>query len=161
MLNQNNVNGENLKYAFSLCKEIMTRILQNEIEKRPAMNNKAELLKYCKLKIGTLPEEEFHVLFLDNKMCLIKDRKYGIENFNEVILHIREIIQNALELRSCNVILMHNHPSGDCTPSQIDMDATNKIKQSLNSIGVNLLDHIVVSGNRCYCFHENCLLEDD
>lgn len=160
-LNQNNVNGENLKYAFSLCNEIVTRILQNEIEKRTVMNNPGELLKYCKVKIGSLPEEEFHVLFLDNKMRLIKDKKYGIENVNEVILHVRGIIQDAVELHSCNVVLIHNHPSGEITPSQTDVDTTHKIRRSLRSIGVKLIDHIVVSGDKCYCFSQHFLLKND
>ena len=154
-------NGEKIHYVFKLCNEIVARILQNEIEQRSIMDTMPKLLKYCKIKIGTLPEEEFHVLFLDNKMRLIKDKKYGIENVNEVILHVRGIIQNTIELHSCNVVLVHNHPSGDCAPSQTDIETTNNINQSLKSIGVKLLDHIVVSGDRHYCFSENYLLEDD
>lgn len=154
-------NGEKIHYVFKLCNEIVARMLQNEMEQRSIMDTMPKLLKYCKIKIGTLPEEEFHVLFLDNKMRLINDKKYGIENVNEVILHVRGIIQNTLELHSCNVVLMHNHPSGDCTPSQTDIDTTNKIKQSLKSIGVKLLDHIIVSGDRCYCFSENYILDND
>ena len=160
-LNACGVNGEKIHYVFKLCNEIVSRILQNEIEQRSVMDTMSKLLKYCKVKIGTLSEEEFHVLFLDSKMRLIKDKKYGIENVNEVILHVRGIIQNTLELHSCNVVLMHNHPSGDCTPSQTDIDTTNKIKQSLKSIGVKLLDHIIVSGDRCYCFSENYILDND
>ena len=160
-LNACGVNGEKIHYVFKLCNEIVSRMLQNEIEQRSVMDTMSKLLKYCKVKIGTLSEEEFHVLFLDSKMRLIKDKKYGIENVNEVILHVRGIIQNTLELHSCNVVLMHNHPSGDCTPSQTDIDTTNKIKQSLKSIGVKLLDHIIVSGDRCYCFSENYILDND
>lgn len=154
-------NGEKIHYVFKLCNEIVARMLQNEMEQRSIMDTMPKLLKYCKIKIGTLPEEEFHVLFLDNKMRLINDKKYGIENVNEVILHVRGIIQNTIELHAGNVVLVHNHPSGDVTPSQTDIDTTNEIKNSLKSIGVKLLDHIVVSGDRHYCFRENYLLEDD
>ena len=154
-------NGEKIHYVFKLCNEIVARMLQNEMEQRSIMDTMPKLLKYCKIKIGTLPEEEFHVLFLDNKMRLINDKKYGIENVNEVILHVRGIIQNTIELHAGNVVLVHNHPSGDVTPSQTDIDTTNEIKNSLKSIGVKLLDHIVVSGDRHYCFSENYLLNDD
>ncbi|MBQ7536776.1 MAG: RadC family protein [Rickettsiales bacterium] len=160
-LNAHGVNGEKIHYAFQLCNEIVARILQNDLEQRQAIDRTSKLLKYCKVKIGTLPEEEFHVLFFDNKMRLIKDKKYGIENVNEVILHIRSIIQNTIELHSCNVVLVHNHPSGDCAPSQTDIETTNEIKQSLKSIGAKLLDHIVVSGDKCYCFSQHFLLKND
>lgn len=160
-LNAVGVNGEKIHYLFKLCNEIVARILQNEMEKHSVIDTMSKLLKYCKVKIGSLPEEEFHVLFLDSKMRLIKDKKYGIENVNDVILHIRGIIQNTIELHSRNVVLTHNHPSGDVTPSQTDIDTTNEIKNSLKSIGVKLLDHIVVSGDRHYCFSENYLLNDD
>ena len=155
------VNGENLKYAFTLCSEVVARILQSEIEQRQVMDSMSKLLKYCKVKIGALLEEEFHVLFLDNKMRLIKDERFGIENVNDVILHTREIIQRTLDLHASNVVFMHNHPSGDITPSQIDIKTTDEIKSSLKSVGVKLIDHIVVSGDRCYCFSENYLLDDD
>ncbi len=154
-------NGEKIHYVFKLCNEIAARMLQNEMEQRSIMDTMPKLLKYCKIKIGTLPEEEFHVLFLDNKMRLIKDKKYGIENVNEVILHVRGIIQNTIELHAGNVVLVHNHPSGDITPSQTDIDTTKEIKQSLKIIGVKLLDHIVVSGDKCYVFSENYLLDND
>lgn len=160
-LNAVGVNGEKIHYLFKLCNEIVARILQSEMEKHSVIDTMSKLLKYCKVKIGSLPEEEFHVLFLDSKMRLIKDKKYGIENVNDVILHIRGIIQNTIELHSRNVVLTHNHPSGDVTPSQTDIDTTNEIKNSLKSIGVKLLDHIVVSGDRHYCFSENYLLNDD
>ena len=111
-------NGEKIHYVFKLCNEIVARMLQNEMEQRSIMDTMPKLLKYCKIKIGTLPEEEFHVLFLDNKMRLINDKKYGIENVNEVILHVRGIIQNTIELHAGNVVLVHNHPSGDTTPSR-------------------------------------------
>ncbi|MBR1429070.1 MAG: DNA repair protein RadC [Rickettsiales bacterium] len=160
-LNACSVNGEKIHYAFKLCNEIVARILQNEIDQRSVLDTMPTLLRYCEVKIGTLAEEEFHVLFLDSKLRLIKDEKSGAENVNGVTLNIRRIMQKALELHACNIVLTHNHPSGDCTPSQTDIDTTNEIKQSLKSIGVKLLDHIVVSGGRCYCFSENYLLEDD
>lgn len=155
------VNGENLKYVFKLCSEIVARMLENDVEQRQPMDGISKLLTYCKVKIGTLLEEEFHVLFLDNKMRLIKDEKFGIESVNDIILHTREIIQRTLDLHASNVVLAHNHPSGDVAPSQIDMETTAEIKKTLKSIGIKLIDHIIVSGNMCYCFSQNYLLGDD
>ena len=160
-LNESNVNGENLKYAFALCQTIMARILKNKMEEKSVFESKDSVFKYCKIKLGALKGEEFHVLFLDNKLRLIKDCKFGIENVNDVVLHLRRIMQSTIELHSCNVILTHNHPSGDCSPSQTDMNTTKEIKQLLKSIDVKLLDHIIVTGDRHYSFRENYLLEDD
>lgn len=155
------INGEKIHYVFKLCNEIVARIIQNEIEQRQVIDSMSKLLQYCKVKIGTLPEEEFHVLFFDSKLRLIKDGKCGAESVNNVLVHTRCIMQKALDMHACSIVLTHNHPSGDITPSQMDIDVTNEIKRSLRSIGVKLLDHIIVSGDRCFCFSKNYLLEDD
>jgi DNA repair protein RadC len=92
--------------------------------------------------------EHFRILFLDTKNRLIADELQGIGTINHTPVYPREVARRALELHAAALILAHNHPSGDPTPSVADLDMTMQMQRMLQSLGIALHDHIIVGNGR-------------
>jgi DNA repair protein RadC len=119
--------------------------LESRIAGTSVIANWQDLIDYCKLNIGNLATEEFHVLYLNTKCRLIEDEAHSAGTVNASSVYPREILKRALELGATSVILVHNHPTGDATPSRADIAITEKIRDSLKAIEVALHDHIIVA----------------
>ena len=91
--------------------------------------------------------EQFHVLFLDNNNSLIADETQQKGTVNHVPLYPREVIKRALELNASAIILVHNHPSGDSTPSPADIEMTEEVCDAGKKPGISLHDHLIISRN--------------
>jgi DNA repair protein RadC len=102
--------------------------------------------------------EEFRILFLDRKNVLIADEPQARGTVDHVPVYVREVVKRALELNASALILVHNHPSGDPSPSQADIDMTRRIKAGLDAVGVTLHDHLIVGKSREASFHAMGLL---
>lgn len=100
-------------------------------------------------KMRHLEHEELHALYLDTKCQLIKDTTVTIGSVNKSMMATREILVEALRFNAVNIIMVHNHPSGDSTPSPNDISSTNVLKKACDLVGICLLDHIVI-GDRNY-----------
>lgn len=101
--------------------------------------------------------EVFGVLFLNNKHKVIKFEEVFYGTISECAVHTREIVKLAIKYNSCSIILVHNHPSGDVSPSKSDIAITERIVASLDLIDVRVLDHIIVGADNLYSFAENQL----
>ena len=101
-------------------------------------------MSYCKTVMAYRETEQFRILFLDRKNVLIADEEQAKGTVDHVPVYPREVAKRALELNASAVILVHNHPSGDPTPSQADIDMTEQIDVALRAIGVALHDHVVI-----------------
>jgi len=101
-----------------------------------------------------LEREEFHVMYLTTQHQLIKSECVFQGTINAAAVYPREIVKRALELNAAAVIIAHNHPSGETTPSQADIRVTERIKQALNTVDIQLLDHIIVGGMETLSFAE-------
>ena len=102
--------------------------------------------------------EQFRVLFLDRKNVLIADEPQARGTVDHVPVYPREVVKRALELNASALILVHNHPSGDPTPSQADIDMTAQIQSAADVLGITLHDHLVIGRSRELSFRSEGLL---
>jgi DNA repair protein RadC len=118
-----------------------------QVKDRPVISNWGALLNYVSLKIKHEKTEQARVLYLDRKNKLIADEKVGQGTVDHAPVYPREIARRALELSASAIILVHNHPSGDPTPSKADVDLTRDIEQALAPLEIRLHDHLVVGAS--------------
>ncbi|SUS07679.1 conserved hypothetical protein [Candidatus Defluviicoccus seviourii] len=129
---------------FKALKETGRRLGRAEIEDRPLLSSWDALVNYCRVTLADEATERFHVLYLNRKNRLIADEQQQRGTVDHTPVYPREVVKRALELGATAVILVHNHPSGDPTPSQADIDMTRTIKEAGDIIGISVYDHIIV-----------------
>lgn len=137
--------GDASVVALKLVPETMARILRVEMRTAPLLNTSASVLDFCRATMANGDIEQFRLLFLDRKHFLIKDEVQTIGTLDRTPLYPREIVRKALALNAGGVLMVHNHPSGDPTPSTADIQATQHMKTALQHVDINLLDHIVIA----------------
>ena len=120
------------------------RLAQARVIGRPALSSWAELMDYCKIAMAHLPTEQFRLLFLDRRNVLIADETQQQGTVDHVPVYPREVVKRALQLNASALILVHNHPSGDPTPSEADMAMTTRIEMALDAVGITLHDHVII-----------------
>ena len=140
------VKGVGPKTALDLqiIKAAATKLGQESILGRPILSSGSALLDYCRSAMQFEGKEQFRVLFLDRKNRLIADEVMGKGTIDRAPVYPREIIKRSLALEASAIILAHNHPSGDSTPSQSDIDMTFTIVETCNAVGISVHDHLVV-----------------
>jgi len=126
--------SEKIALDLKILKAAATKLGQESILGRPVLSSWSALLDYCRSAMQFEGKEQFRVLFLDRKNRLIADEVLGQGTIDRAPVYPREIIKRALELESTALILTHNHPSGDPTPSQSDIDMTKEIVQACKAI---------------------------
>lgn len=104
-----------------------------------------------------LAHEEIRVLFLNNRNCLMAQVQIGVGDSGSTVLDIPRILRHALERKATAIILIHNHPAGNPHPSVADLEMTKSLKTALNTLGISLLDHIIVSDSLFFSFADNRL----
>ncbi len=120
------------------------RLSKTRLLNRPVLSSWNALLDYCAAAMARAPQEEFRVLFLDRKNVLIADEVQSHGTVDHTPVYPREIVKRALELSASAMILVHNHPSGDPTPSRADVEMTNEIVQAAKALRIAVHDHLVV-----------------
>jgi DNA repair protein RadC len=105
------------------------------------------LVDYCLAKMSREPTEQFRILFLDRKNKLIKDEVQGRGTVDHTPVYPREVVKRALELSACAIILVHNHPSGDPTPSSSDVEMTKQIVEAARVLEIAVHDHLIIGRN--------------
>lgn len=128
------------------------RMIKSEISTQPIIQSWSALMDYCKLAMGNNKIEEFRVLFLNHRHMLMADEVMQRGTINHTPVYPREIVKRALEHSAAAIILVHNHPSGDPTPSKADIDITKKIIEAAATIGVAVHDHVIISETGHYSF---------
>lgn len=121
-----------------------SRMARGEIARRTALSSWSQVLDYCRTTMGFNPREQFRILFLDKKNGLIADEVQGEGTVDHTPVYPREVVRRALELSASAVILVHNHPSGDPTPSRADIDMTKAIVAVAEPLGIVVHDHIII-----------------
>ena len=122
----------------------MQRFTKGAAKKRLPLGSWNELVDYCRTVMAFEEREIFRVLFLDIKYGIIADEVQGVGTVNHAPLYPREVIRRALDLSASGIVLVHNHPSGDPTPSTGDVTTTREIIAASRSLGLIVLDHIIV-----------------
>jgi DNA repair protein RadC len=138
--------------SIKIIPEAVNRMLYAEAKEKPVLNSWIKLLDYLRAEMGGLGEEQFRVLFLNSKNMLIANEVQSEGTINHTMAYPREIVKRALELRAASIILVHNHPSGDLTPSRADIELTHQIIAAAKPLGLNVHDHVVIAGNGHYSF---------
>ena len=121
------------------------RLARAKVLKKPLISSWDAVLDYCRTAMAHRETEQFRVLYLDRKNTLIADEAQAQGTVDHVPVYPREIAKRALELNASAMILVHNHPSGDTTPSQSDIDMTEQIEAACVALNLTLHDHLTVS----------------
>lgn len=139
--------GETAASYIRAASLLLKHAAADQIADRPVISNWAALLNYVKLALRHEKSEQARVLYLDRKNKLIADEIAGRGTVDHAPIYPREIARRALELSASAVILVHNHPSGDPTPSRADIDLTRDIEKALAPLEIRLHDHLVVGAS--------------
>jgi DNA repair protein RadC len=134
------------------------RLLRAEVIDQPVLGNWDRLMAYLGAELSRERVEQFRVLFLDNRNRLLADEAQQRGTVNHTPVYPREVSKRALELHATAVILVHNHPSGDPTPSRDDIAMTRQIKAAVEALSIVLHDHIVIGNGRWVSFRREGLL---
>ena len=137
--------GEAVVAALKTSEAVALRLMQERTRKRDVVSSWRDLLAYCRARIAGAAREQFHILFLDTRNQIIADEQQQTGTVDHAPVYPREVIKRALELSASAIILVHNHPSGDPTPSAADIDITRKIAQAGRELGVTVHDHLVIA----------------
>jgi DNA repair protein RadC len=136
--------GDAAIVELKIIEEAAKRFAKASIGDRVEMSSFSSVVAYCRTAMAHLDREEFRILFLDKKNVLIADEVQGIGTVDHAPVYPREIMRRALELNATALILVHNHPSGDPTPSQADIQLTQQLVQLGKSLNVTVHDHLVI-----------------
>lgn len=136
--------GEAVVTELKVIRAAALRLMQTEISSQPLLSSWTQVLAYLRAAQGYEQREQFRILFLDKKNRLIADEVQGQGTVDHTPVYIREVVKRALELASTAIILVHNHPSGDPTPSHADIDMTRQIINAGKPLGVHVHDHVIV-----------------
>lgn len=136
--------GERVVQQLKIVEAAAHRSAKTQVINRPALSSWTALLDYCTAAMARVTNEEFRVLFLDRKNVLIVDEVQNRGTVDHTPVYPREIVKRALELSASSIILVHNHPSGDPTPSKADIAMTREVVTAAKTLGIAVHDHLVI-----------------
>jgi DNA repair protein RadC len=130
--------------ALIVTGAIALRAKRNDIISRPALKSWQSIVDYCKSAMAHESKEQFRLLFLDRKNCLIDEEVHQRGTIDHTPVYPREVVHRALEVGAGAIVLVHNHPSGDVTPSKADIEMTKAIADACRAIGITVHDHLII-----------------
>ena len=136
--------GESVASDLKIIEAAARRIAKGAVHKRPVLSSWSSVLDYCRTAMAFAEREQFRLLFLDKRNALIADEVQQSGTVDHTPVYPREVIRRALELSATAIILVHNHPSGDPTPSAADIKMTRDIVEVAKPLGIMVHDHIIV-----------------
>ena len=136
--------GESVAVQLKIIAAAALRLAKSELRNKTALSSWGALLDYCTAAMARNPQEEFRTLFLDRKNVLIGDEVQTRGTIDHTPVYPREIVKRALELGASAIILVHNHPSGDPTPSRADIDMTREVVAAARALNIAVHDHLVI-----------------
>ncbi len=137
--------GDSAAALLKAVREAGIGLARADIRERPVLDSGERVIEYCRATLGHRETEGFRVLVLDTKNALIADEAQGDGTVNRLAVFPREVVKRALDLGASAIILAHNHPSGDPTPSDVDIATTRAIVDAASPLGIVIHDHIIVS----------------
>lgn len=140
--------GQAVVVELKIVEAAAHRLAQGKILQRKVVSSWDALLAYCQTTMAHRDTEHFRILFLDTKNILIADEEQAKGTIDHVPVYPREVVKRALELNAASIILVHNHPSGDPTPSSADIQMTEKINLAAQALGITVHDHLII-GQSC------------
>ena len=140
--------GEAVVIELKVIEASAQRLMRARVMNRPILSSWDALLDYCHTAMAHRETEQFRILFLDRKNVLIADEEQAKGTVDHVPVYPREVVKRALELNSSSLILVHNHPSGDPTPSDADISMTHQVQDAARVLGITLHDHLIIGKSR-------------
>jgi DNA repair protein RadC len=140
--------GEAVVQDLKILEAVSQRMMRARVMHRPVLSSWDALLDYCHTAMAHRETEQFRVLYLDRKNVLIADEEQARGTVDHVPVYPREVVKRALELNASALILVHNHPSGDPTPSPSDISMTTQVQDAAAVLGITLHDHLIVGKGR-------------
>jgi DNA repair protein RadC len=140
--------GPTVVLELKLVEAAAQRMMRARVIQKPILSSWDALLDYCHTTMAHRETEQFRVLFLDRKNVLIADEEQAKGTVDHVPVYPREIVKRALELNASALILVHNHPSGDPTPSDADLSMTRQVLDACETLGLTLHDHLIIGKSR-------------
>ncbi len=150
--------GDGVVAALKTVEAAALRLSREEVMDRPVLSSWSKLLAYCRASMARAANERFRVLFLDRQNALIADELQQKGTVDHTPVYPREVVKRALELGATAIIMVHNHPSGDPTPSKADIQMTKEVRDAGARLGIVLHDHLIVSRAGHASFKEMGLL---
>ena len=129
---------------FRALRETARRLAERKVKDMPVLTNWQQLIDYCHTALAHEKTEQFRILFLDRKNVLIANEAQQRGTVDHTPVYPREVVKRALELGASAVILVHNHPSGDVTPSAADIEMTREVARAAAALGISVHDHLIV-----------------
>jgi DNA repair protein RadC len=139
--------GDASAVQLKLIAAAANRIAKGELKARTLLSSWNDVIDYCRTSMAFADKEQFRILFLDKRNQLISDEVQQVGTVDHTPVYPREVIKRALELSATAILLVHNHPSGDPTPSQADIQMTRAIIDIARPLGISVHDHIIVGKN--------------
>jgi DNA repair protein RadC len=136
--------GDSVVHQLKLVRAAALRLMKVELKEREALSSWERVLAYCRAKMAFEMKEEFFILFLDKKNRLIGEDMHQSGTVDHTPVYPREVVKRALELAASSIILVHNHPSGDTTPSKADIEMTRAIAEAAKALNIIVHDHLIV-----------------
>ena len=140
--------GDAVIVELKIIEAAAHRLARSKVMQQHVVSSWDALLDYCHTTMAHRETEQFRVLYLDRKNVIIGDEEQGKGTVDHVPVYPREVAKRALELNASALILVHNHPSGDPTPSQADIDMTQQILAACTALGLTLHDHLIIGKSR-------------
>ena len=150
--------GPSNAFGIKLFQAISERYAKEKIPKKILLNSPQAVTNYLREKLGREKKEYFVILLLDSRNNLIKDTIVSIGTLNANLVHPREVFKEAVDNRAASIIIAHNHPSGDPEPSEDDLEITKRLVESGKILGVEVVDHIIITKTGFISFKEKNLL---
>lgn len=140
--------GETVVQELKIVEAAAGRLMRAKVLNMPILSSWNALLDYCQTVMAHRETEQFRILFLDRKNVLIADEEQASGTVDHVPVYPREVVKRALELNASAIILVHNHPSGDPTPSDADITMTAQVQEAAQVLGIVLHDHLIIGKSR-------------
>ncbi|WP_238547780.1 RadC family protein [Meridianimarinicoccus roseus] len=152
--------GDAVVLELKIIEAASHRLARSKVMQKPVISSWDAVLDYCHTTMAHLEHEQFRVLFLDRKNVLIADEEQAKGTVDHVPVYPREVVKRALELNASALILVHNHPSGDPTPSEADITMTERIQNAAQVLGLTLHDHLIIGKSQELSFRSMGYLAD-
>ena len=150
--------GERIVQELKIVQAAALKVTQERVLNRPVLSSWNDLLAYCRAAMADEKIEQFRILFLDRKNILIADEIQQRGTVDHTPVYPREVVKRALELGASAIILVHNHPSGDPTPSRADISMTREIVTAASALKIAVHDHLVIGHRKHVSFKSMGLL---
>jgi len=149
--------GTTNSLGIILFKALSERYAKEKLSNKVILNSSQLAAEYLQVKIGNNKEEHFVILYFDSKNKLINE-EISIGTLNASLVHPREVFKRAIKDNTAQIIIAHNHPSGDSTPSAEDISTTKRLIEVGKLVGISIIDHLIITSDKYFSFKENGII---